>query len=376
MGFNLSTKNGILIVSAILSFIVIMIYFVFFKFDTMTLSYLGVIIISIMLFPVSFYDYSFSSKLSVMEEQFPIFLKDLADNLRAGLSITDAVRTVSNNDYRALNTEIRRLSNQMSWGVSFEKSIQEMTKRLKKSILISRGLSILVQAFKSGGDISPIMNSVAESTILLQNVQKDQETSMVQQVSIIYMIQLVFVGILIVLFSVLIPITTSGAFSSGTDFGMGTQTNVGLNVDYYKGFFFITLVIQSICNGFVAGYTKNNNLLSGVKHIAIMFAFSLTLFTLFILPKSLSITAASESYSIVLGQTFNVAGKVSYDDVGAENAVVEIIIDNNVYTGTTSALGEYRIIVNSPSQRGKFEGLAKVNYDGKTAQTGFSITVR
>jgi pilus assembly protein TadC len=382
MAIMLTTKQWILLISAIASALLVASYFLFFKFSPIGAAYLGVIVISLLLFPVSFYEYSINAKIAIMEDQFPMFLKDLADNLKAGLSISDAVRTVSKNDYRAFNPEVRKLSNQISWGVSFEKSIMDIMKRLKSSVFISRGFSILLQALKSGGDISPIMNSIADSTILLQNVQKDQENQMIQQVSIIYMIQLVFVGIIIILFKVLVPITTSGAFSTGLGAavgglgGLGASGGAALSTDYYKGFFFLTMVIQSVCNGFVAGYTKNNNLISGVRHIAIMLGISILLFSIFILPRTLSITATSETYSVVKGETFKIVGKANYDDLPVANQLVEIILQNSSFFGVTNSLGEYDTMVTSPNDRGKFEGIARIDYDGQKAETAFTINVR
>jgi flagellar protein FlaJ len=375
---QITTGEIILVASAIVSAALFLIYLFLFEFNIIGAAYVGVAVISIMLFPFSFYEYSINSKIAVMEEQFPMFLRDLADNLKAGLSISDSVRTVARNDYRAFNDEVRKLSNQMSWGVSFEKSISDIMNRLKKSIYISRGLAILLQAFKSGGDISPIMNSVADSTLLLQNVQKDQENQMLQQVSIIYMIQLVFVGIIIILFKVLVPITTSGAFSMG--FGSAVSGIGGggasLSTDYYKGFFFLTMVIQSVCNGFVAGYTKNNNLISGVRHVGIMLGFSILLFSIFILPRTLSITAASETYSVVKGETFKIVGIVNYDDLPVSGASVEVILQNSSFYGTSTSSGGYEVRVTSPIDRGRFEGIARVKHDNSEAETAFSINVR
>jgi pilus assembly protein TadC len=374
----LTTNQWILIISAIISVALILGYFLFFEFDFLSAAYLVVLIISLLLFPISFYEYSINSKIAIMEDQFPIFLKDLADNLKAGLSISDAVRTVSKNDYRAFNTEVRKLSNQMSWGVSFEKSIKDIMKRLKNSIFISRGFAILLQAFKSGGDISPIMNSIAESTLLLQNVQKDQENQMLQQVSIIYMIQLVFIGIIIILFKVLVPITTSGAFSTGLGAsvaGIGGASE-SLGTDYYKGFFFLTMVVQSVCNGFVAGYTKNSSLVSGVRHVAIMLGFSILLFSMFILPRTLKITATSESSSVIKGETFKIIGKVNYDDLPVSSQNVEIILQNSSFFGMSTSSGDYDISVISPNERGRIEGIARIEYDGQMAETAFTINVR
>jgi flagellar protein FlaJ len=375
---RISTNEWILLISAAICTLLVIGYFLLFEIELISVSYLSVIAISIMLFPYSFYEYYVNSKIKVMEEQFPLFLKDLADNLKAGLSITDAVRTVSKNDYKVFNNEVRKLSNQMSWGVSFEKSINDILVRLKKSIFISRGLAILLQAFKSGGDISPIMNSVADSTILLQNVQKDQENQMLQQVSIIYMIQLVFIGIIVILFKVLVPITSSGAFSmdafSGSLGGGGSSS--GFGSEYYKGFFFLTMCVQSLCNGFVAGYTKDSSLLSGVRHVAIMLGFSILLFTIFILPQTVSITATSDTYSVMRGDAFKVAGIAKSDDSPISRHNVDIIFNNATVSGRTSDSGEYIIEVMSPSERGSYEGIARIEYDNSKAEAVFSITVR
>lgn len=377
--FKPSTTQWIIIASIIFSTLLIIAYILFFEQDIIFTAYLSVAIIGVLIFPVSFYEYSINSKIRVMEEQFPMFLKDLADNVNAGLSMTDAIRTVSKNDYKAFNSEIKKLSNQMSWGVSFEKSLMDIIKSLRKSMIISRGLSVLLQAFRSGGEISPIMNSVAESTIILQNVQKDQESQMLQQVSIIYMIQLVFLGIIIIMYKVLIPITTGGAFSlaigsSVTDLS-GIQGQ-GLGNDYYKGFFFLTLVIQSACNGLVAGYTKNSSIVSGIRHIAIMLLASILLFSIFVLPKELSITASSETYSIIRNQEFTVIGRAKYDDANVANEIVEIILADTIFYATTSSDGEFRATITAPDQRGGLEGIVRINHDGKTAQTAFTINVR
>ncbi|MDD4353999.1 MAG: hypothetical protein PHN56_06100, partial [Candidatus Nanoarchaeia archaeon] len=149
-----------------------------------------------------------------------------------------------------------------------------------------------------------------------------------------------------------------------------------LSTDYYKGFFFLTMVVQSVCNGFVAGYTKNNNLISGVRHVAIMLGASILLFSMFILPRALTITATSETYSVIKGETFKIVGKVSYDDLPVANQRVEIILQNSSFFGVTTSSGEYDAKVISPNERGKFEGVARIEYDGQKAETAFTINVR
>jgi hypothetical protein len=156
----------------------------------------------------------------------------------------------------------------------------------------------------------------------------------------------------------------------------GLGGGAALSTDYYKGFFFLTMVIQSVCNGFVAGYTKNSSLLSGVRHVAIMLGFSILLFSMFILPRTLSITATSETYSVVKGEAFKIVGKVNYDDLPVANQRVEIMLQNSSFFGITTSSGEYSATIISPNERGKLEGVARVEYDGQKAETAFTINVR
>jgi flagellar protein FlaJ len=368
----METKYWILVWSIVAIFPITIIALLLFSVSTELIAYLAVTIIAVILLPYSFYEYFSQAKLRRMEDVFPLFLKDLADNLRAGLTMAEAVRTASKSDYKDLNDEIKRMSNQMSWGVSFEKVIRELIERLKDSVYISRGLAILLQSYRSGGDISPIMSSVADSTILLQNVSKDQESSMTQQTAIIYVIQFVFIIITVVLFRVLIPITSTGGFGEVIITGAETR----LDLDYYKWFFFVTIAIQSVCNGLVAGVTKSGSVVSGVKHVAIMFAVSLALFTIFILPKIVQVNVVSERYTVTTNEEFRIFGTVTHDEDLLVNQRVDVILPNETYIGFTDENGDYDIIIIAPDERGSVDGIVRVEYENQVAQAEFSFTVR
>ena len=366
------TKHWILIYSFFVNILLIATALLTIELTQVNLSYLAVTIISIFLFPYSFYEYSSRVKIKRMEDQFPIFLKDLSDSLRAGVTVSEAIRTASKGDYRELNPEIMKMSNQMSWGVAFEKVIRDTLERLKESVYITRGLAILLQSFQSGGDISPIMTSVADSTILLKNVEKDQESSMTEQTAIIYVIQIVFMIITVVLFRVLIPILNSGGL--GTELIGGTGGNVDL--DYFKNFFFVTIIIQSVSNGLVAGVTQSSSLTAGMKHVAIMFSVSLVLFTIFILPKVLSVNSISERYAVVRGEEFRIFGTVNYDNDVLSNQRVTLELGNQTWIGFTDDAGDYDITIEAPDERGRADGIVRVEYEGQKAESTFSFTTR
>ncbi len=369
----IKTKQIILIGSIILSVLLDFTAYATIPLTYQNIGYLATVNISVILFPYSFYIYVKERRIKAMEEHFPSFLKDLSDSLRAGLTMSEAVKTVSSGDYGALTPEINKMANKLSWGVPFKAVMNDFKKKFKKSPFIARGVSILLQAYKSGGDISPIMLSVANSTVQLQNVEKDRQSTMTEQTVVIYMIQLIFVIILIVLFKVLIPITTSGEFGTGI---LGGDTVTTLDLEYYKLLFFATLIIQSLCNGVVAGVTREGSLAASIKHIAIMFSVSLILYVSFILPKSLTITANKEKFVIYSGEEVNVFGEVKLDNEPISQNEVIVDVNGTIFTGTTDSFGEYQIKVSAPQQTGEYEATVSVNYENKKASETINFPVR
>lgn len=366
-------EHLILLISLIVDLLLALVVFLTVEFSITTWAYIAVVAVLILVFPYSMYKYTAQAKLKNMEEQFPMLLKDLADSLRAGLTMSQAVRVAANSEYKELSSEVKRMSNQLSWGVSFQEVIRDLISRFPNSIFITRGLSILLQAFRSGGDISPIMTSVADSTTLLQNVEKDRETTLSEQTAIIYVIQIVSVIILIVLFKVLIPLTTSGDFGAAL-IGGGIDA-ARPSMDYYKLLFFATISIQSACNGIVAGVTQSGSIVSGIRHFAIMFAIGLILYVTFILPPSLQVTAISERFTAVPGQEFSVFGRVMSDDEILSNQVLDVIVGNNTYLSLTDISGEYNIVITAPEEKGEYEGLVVVEYEGQKTESSFTFKV-
>lgn len=366
----------ILLVSAIIAAVSFFVVMIAMSPTIVTWGYYAVYAVLLLIMPYSLYKYTLQSKMSGMEEQFPILLKDLADNLRAGLTLPQSIKTCANGEYKALTPEIRRMSNEMSWGVTFEDAMTELRDRFKDSPFVSRGLAILLQAYRSGGDISPIMTSVAESTVLLQNVEKDRNTTLNEQVAIIYVIHLTFIIILIMLFKVLIPLTTTGSFGAAIAGTTGMSTGGGgLDIDYYRILFFATILIESACDGMVAGVAKSGSLVAGVRHFAIMFVLGLVLYIGFVLPKTITITAVSGRYNAVPGQEFSIVGKASIDDANLVNQVIKIVVANTTYTGATDSNGGYEIAIRAPQTRGTIKGVVTVTDEGQTAEATFSFKV-
>ena len=91
---------------------------------TIFLNFFGITFF-LLIFPASYYWEKVEAKKNEVEEKFPDFLRDLAEYWKGGLSMTVAVQTLATSEYGALNDEVKKMSDQLSWGIKFSDVIRQ-----------------------------------------------------------------------------------------------------------------------------------------------------------------------------------------------------------------------------------------------------------
>lgn len=257
-----------------------------------------------------------------MEDQFPSFLKDLAESKRGGMTILQAFESANQTDYGRLNSEIEKIHNQLTWGIPFPEVMARFSNRMEASSVIQESVSILLQSFKSGGDITKTIEAIAEDAAGLKETLQKKDSKIKQQIFIMYVIYFLFVGITIGIYTMLAQLLGLGDPGSGAlqglDFlsnggGSGgsinycsgqitaatpmcemskifgfvpgnvtsftseyaTNFNYG-NMAYYKSLLFSMLMIQGMATGAVAGQIGEGSPSAGVKHALIMLPIAFT----------------------------------------------------------------------------------------------------
>lgn len=254
-----------------------------------------------------------------METQFPEFLGDLAESKRGGMTLVRAFESSTENDYGRLNSEIERIYNELSWGIPFPEVMERFNKRMEDSAVIQESISIIIQSFKSGGDITATIESVADDAARLRKVLQNKDAQLQQQLFIMYVIFFLFIGITIGVYTMLGELLGLGTTESGAIEGIsgvigqesGGPTNfcngeilaaqpfcatskifgfVPANISsgqvsltstyatshaygrmaYYKALLFVMLMIQGISTAAVAGQIKEGSPSAGLKHALIM----------------------------------------------------------------------------------------------------------
>ncbi|MFB6116327.1 MAG: type II secretion system F family protein [Candidatus Nanosalina sp.] len=282
------------------------------------LTILSSLIIGVM--PYGIMSFLKNRQVNKMESQFPEFLSDLAESKRGGMTLLKSFESAMENDYGALDHQIERIYHELSWGIPFPEVMERFSRRMEDSVVIQESISIIIQSFKSGGDITGTIESVAEDSARLRNVVENKDAQLQQQLFIMYVIFFLFVGITIGIYTMLAQLLGLGTTEDGAISGIsqvlggnsgGGPTNfcngqiaaakpfcatskifgfVPANISsgevsltseyavnraygrmaYYKALLFSMLMIQGVLTALVAGQIKEGSPSAGIKHAIIM----------------------------------------------------------------------------------------------------------
>ena len=231
--------------------------------------------------PPGLFDYYEKNKIKKIEAHLPDLLTDLALSRKAGMSINAAVEIAAKGNYGELTEGIRWIERMMSWGLSFEDAMRRFAEKYPTP-LIKRTVSIIVEASRAGGEVSNILEVVAENARDTKELEKKRVSEAFPYVMICYISFFVFVGVILILVSKYIPLLEETAAKSVEAPGViGVQVTKEV-VKTYKMVFYHVLVMQGIFNGLVAGKVGEGYLVAGFKHALVFVTIATLVYIVFI----------------------------------------------------------------------------------------------
>jgi flagellar protein FlaJ len=296
MKFSLSFENKILLLSLSVSIVLILLGIL--SSQPGVIGNFIVLSVFITTVPQFFLRYKKYTALKEMEIQFPVFLRDIIESLRSGMAFHQAIMVNSKSDYGKLSEEVKKMAYQLSWGISFNRVIDQFSERIKSSKRLNNTIKIIKESYFSGGDVVSTLESVADATTTLSEIEKEKKSLLSQYVMLMYVIAFLFVGIVAAINKLMIPIFQVNAPSGVADvlslknpcsscYGFTCQIcntyTVIVNslyypvkVDsrnvavYYTALFFLMSIMVSVSCGLVAGQISENSIIAGVKHSLVM----------------------------------------------------------------------------------------------------------
>ena len=245
---------------------------------TIFLNFFGIGIF-MMFFPASLYWDRVQRKINSMEEKFPDFLRDLAEYWKGGLSMSLAVQTLATSEYGALNHEVKKMANQISWGIAFEDVLFMFSNRVGTP-LVKRAISLISEANKAGGKISDILVTAANDSREIKFLEGERARAIASYIAVIWVSFMVFLAVIVVLSKLFIPaIADSNSGSSGGgDAQIGNMQIRTIEPIFFLTVFYYGVTMQALGNGAMAGLMATGRFSNGMKHAGMMIVLSLLAF--------------------------------------------------------------------------------------------------
>jgi len=237
-------------------------------------STINIIAVVIFALPIVLLRYTEYNEVKEIEEMFPVFLRDFVETIRGGMTLPAAIKAVAKNDYKALNSYVKRMAAQLDWGIAVERVMLSFGKR-SRSKLIMRIISSVVESQRFGGNISDTFEALSNTAVQIDRLRQERSLSMNSQMITGYVVFFVFLGVMLGLQKFLVPslgnINSAGvAGSLGSLSGSATGPQSSDIAGEYNVIFRNLIIIQGLFAGLAVGKMAEGEILGGVKHSALM----------------------------------------------------------------------------------------------------------
>ena len=222
-------------------------------------------------FPIFLSFYLEHSRKKEMEEVFPIFLKDLVESLRGGMSLPFALRNLRNNDYKSLSPLVKRLYYQIAWGVPAEDALRMFADKTGSKFIKRIILSIL-ESNRYGGNLASIIDSLSKTALEADRLRMERKLFLQSQLITAYIIFFVFIGVVIGLQKFLVPALV------GEEVKVISEETEKVGAEFYFATFRDLIIIQGFFCGLLVGKMTEGAIINGLKHSIIMIILGLLIF--------------------------------------------------------------------------------------------------
>jgi len=198
---------------------------------------------------------SISRKKLGTERGVTLFLRDLTETRKTGLSPEKCIESLSKRDYGAFSPELEKIASQLSWGVPVRRVFTDFVKRTK-SWMTQIVMFLLVETIDVGGGTIPMIESLARFNTLTQEVEKEKKMSVRPYIFVPY-----FAAILLVATTLMTLVFTSQTMVIGA---------VKIDLQSLTIIFTVSVIVHCYLIGLVAGKISEEAVSAGFKHSALL----------------------------------------------------------------------------------------------------------
>jgi len=209
-----------------------------------------------------------------IESKFMIFITDFTEAIDSGMTLPLALKQCGKKDYGVLTSHIRGLTAQVDWGVPFKESLRLFSQKIGP-VTVKRAIATIIETYKMGGKISETLRAIGESLMEINKIKAERSVSVQSQILTSYVIYFIFIFILVILNSFLIPVLTPRSELPGMNIE-GTTMPVMFPPQVFTNF----IVVQGFFAGLATGKMSEGSIIAGVKHSIVLIAIGYSIFSI------------------------------------------------------------------------------------------------
>ena len=161
--------------------------------------------------PFTYLSIRASSRAKAIDRVLPFALMQIATQVRAGVSFHRSLESVANADYGILSAEFKKLTRDLQQGLSTEDALTRLYNRTKSQPL-RKSLLQVIRSFKTGGNLSKIINEIAQDVSLETQMSIRDFTEKLNFINVIFIMVAVVAPVSATVLSAILQIPL---FSSG-----------------------------------------------------------------------------------------------------------------------------------------------------------------
>jgi flagellar protein FlaJ len=194
-----------------------------------------------------------------IDEHLPDLFRSIVQAQETGMTLPQALEEAAKRDYGPLTVELRKMTAQISWGMSFEEALLALGKRVN-TVLVQRTVPMIIEASRSGGRVERVFDPMGKFLQMTLLLDKERRTQTRPYIAIVYVAFFVFIFTIVLLFkSFFVSIEQLPTLGAAL-----------LAPEDIRRMFFHMSEIQAFFGGLVAGKMGEGTINAGLKHCLIM----------------------------------------------------------------------------------------------------------
>ncbi|MFC4356879.1 type II secretion system F family protein [Halobium salinum] len=203
----------------------------------------------------------------------------LSDNLRklssandTGLTLLESVKAVSDTSSGKLADEFDVMHGKVQYGMSLKEALVEFNNKYHIPRL-ARTVKLITKAQEASSQITDVLTTAAQASENQDDIDRERKSRTRMQVVIIIMTYLTLLAVMAILKTQFLDVMaglTSQAGGGGGGGAGAASFGGGVDPNTLSLLFFHAVTLQAILSGFIAGYIRDADIVSGVKFVVVL----------------------------------------------------------------------------------------------------------